>query len=153
MILVKSTGSDFDLMNRVLVVADDILVITAGVSSDCIYLSSEIRKIGQIWAAQYAESIPVNTLIKKIILLQHEYSRRRDGILGCNVIVASERLYMINPIGTLEESQTALACGSGGNLLQNIEYSSQAHLLKQLTSVVSPGDHYITKVALKLRCK
>jgi 20S proteasome alpha/beta subunit len=151
LILVKSTGSEFDLSNRVLVVSDDILVCTAGVSSDCMYLSSEIRKIGRAWAQQYAESIPVHTLIKKIILLQHEYSRRRDGILACNVIVASKKLYMINPIGTLQESDTVLACGSGSNLLQNTEYDSGASLLKQLSAMVAPADHYVCRVVLRHR--
>jgi 20S proteasome alpha/beta subunit len=132
-VLVEDAGSKFDLKNRVVVVSDNILLMSTGVSSDGLYCLTKAKQIAKAWSDTYSVSIPVFTLLKKLMLFVHEISRLQNAIMGCELLLcSSDGLYKINPIGSITQTYYTVASGRNSNNLPKTEYNNGLDLIKNL---------------------
>ncbi len=150
LVVLENNGSHFDLRNRVVVISDDILMMSTGVSSDGLYCITKAKQIAKSWSDTYGAPIPVFTLLKRLMLFVHEISRLQNAIMGCEILVCStEGLYKINPIGSLIETSYTVASGRNStNLPKNsVEYMLEliSSLKKSLPQDISIAEYRFAK--------
>jgi len=127
----------------------NLIIGVTGLLGDCLFVMEQVKKICREYEREFNSLIPESFLIQKISLLLHELARFKDITLACSIIILSTNsVYEINPIGTIEQKDYCGAIGKNATICKvlNVSFTSFSEFITQVKNTFENFEDFIISI-------